>query len=91
MTSISVRGPFAIADITEQRNPLDIRYGPYDYLEDAMEELYGNGSTIKDKTYYGLTIGVYKFDDGDEDNIIGLDEYWWQPRCVWDSTKSDYV
>ena len=82
MAYANLIGPAVITgaqDTDDKRRPLDDRYGPYDSLDDAMEMVYGDGSPIDNSTYYGLTIGVYRKTGN---IILGLDEYWWQPRCV---------
>jgi hypothetical protein len=69
-------GPSRLAD---QKRPLDYRYGPWNSLASAYNNLYflEDGD---DFVYYGMTIGIKVFD---EENVqVGVDEYWWQPRCV---------
>ena len=80
--SFSLRSP----NEAVQKQPLDDRYGPWETVADATKMLcIPNQSRV----YYGMTIGVYTYDDESLDpnpELMGVDEYWWQPKCVWDSS-----
>lgn len=77
-TNIRIRG-----EIIDQTKPLDDRYGPWRSVSKAKTDLYRPERSIN-FVYYGLTIGVNVYETpGDySSNIIGIDEYWWQPNCV---------
>ena len=75
---------------SEMKKPLDYRYGPWNDIETAMSWLYDQEYYV-DKVYYGLTIGIKVFSNSDPPNVIGVDEYWWQPNCVYDSQTNSYV
>lgn len=70
--------------------PLDFRYGPWNNWTEVQFWL-NNPEILNDRTYYGLTIGMKVFDNSDPPNVIGVDEYWWQPNCVYDSQTNSYV
>lgn len=71
---------------SDQKQPLDWRYGPWDSVASAVWWL-NDTSENNDKTYYGLTIGIKVYDDIDSTKVIGVDEYWWQPSSVWDGEQ----
>lgn len=73
----------------EQKKPLDYRYGPWNSMAVALMRLH-NLEEENDKTYYGLTIGIRVFDKEDPTKVIGVDEYWWQPRAVWNESTNQY-
>lgn len=74
----------------EMKRPLDFRYGPWDTMEDAIFWL-DNADEFNDRTYYGLTIGIKVYDNTTPTKVIGVDDWWWQPNCVYDSTTQTYV
>lgn len=75
---------------SEQKRPLDYRYGPWSSLERALSFL-NDVESENDKTYYGLTIGIYVYDQSDPTKVIGVDDYWWQPECIWDEENSKWI
>ena len=77
-TNIRIRG-----EIIDQTKPLDDRYGPWRSVSKAKTDLYRPERSIN-FVYYGLTIGVNIYETpGDySSNVVGVDEYWWQPNCV---------
>jgi hypothetical protein len=68
--------------------PIDLHYGPYTDIYTAYAILYDPDQDINN-VYYGKTIGVYRYDD--QHNIIGVDEWWWQPNCVKSKEDDSYV
>lgn len=74
---------------SEQKKPLDYRYGPWPSMAVALRRLH-NLDEENDKTYYGLAIGINVYDKQDPTKVIGVDEYWWQPNCVYNDVTGEY-
>ena len=82
-------GGFDISGNQENREqPLDFRYGPWNSVVDAT---YVIANPYSSRVFYGLTVGVYVFDEQDPSKKVGIDEYWWQPKAVWDETQNRWI
>ena len=77
-TNLQIQG-----EEVNQKKPLDYRYGPWVNLTQAVNYLYRPEYDIN-YVYYGLTIGlnVYSVPGNYSSEVIGVDEYWWQPKCI---------
>ena len=82
--NIELRGPSV-----EQKRPLDYSYGPWASMAVALLRLH-NLVENNDKTYYGMTIGIQVYDPEDPTKVIGIDEYWWQPKVLWNEETEQY-
>ena len=71
------------ANEATQKQPIDDRFGPWNSVEQATNALNATG---RSRTYYGMTIGVRVFDEVESRSLLGVDEYWWQPACIYDET-----
>lgn len=69
--------------------PLDYRYGPWESIDDAMFWL-NNPPGLNVRMYYGMTIGIVVRDDENPRKIIGVDDYWWQPECIYDESTGTF-
>lgn len=79
-TAVTISGQITIKDNgVYEPVALDERYGPW-----PSSEFAGH---IQNK-YYGLTIGVNRYNL--DSQIIGVDEYWWQPKAIYNEYSGEY-